>query len=310
MSAVIIDGKAISLKVREEVKQRTSALRERGIVPCLAVILVGEDPASLSYVSAKEKALAEAGMGSRDFRLAFLTTEAELLALIGRLNADDTVHGILVQLPLPAHISEERVITAIDPRKDVDGFHPVSVGNMVLGRPGFLPCTPHGVLVLLRELRIPTAGAHAVVLGRSNIVGKPLANLLARRDVNATVTICHTGTRDLPSITRQADILIAAVGRAGLVTADMVKEGAAVIDVGVNRVADSTAKRGYRLRGDVDYEPGSPGGALAEKAAWITPVPGGVGPMTIAMLLQNVVEAAERFAESTGRFAGSAEPSC
>ncbi|GHV60592.1 bifunctional protein FolD [Spirochaetia bacterium] len=290
MSAIIIDGKAISLKVREEVKQRAGALRPKGIVPCLAVILVGEEPASLSYVSAKEKALGEAGMGSRDFRLAFSTTEAELLSLIKRLNADGKVHGILVQLPLPSHISEERVITAIDPRKDVDGFHPVSVGNMVLGRPGFLPCTPHGVLALLRELRIPTAGAHAVVLGRSNIVGKPLANLLARRDVNATVTICHTGTRDLGAITRQADILIAAAGRAGLVTADMVKEGAAVIDVGVNRVADSTARRGYRLRGDVDYAP------VAEKAAWITPVPGGVGPMTIAMLLRNVIESAERFA--------------
>ncbi|GHU69418.1 bifunctional protein FolD [Spirochaetia bacterium] len=291
MSAIIIDGKAISLKVREEVKRRSSVLRQRGMVPCLAVVLVGEDPASLSYVTAKEKALAEAEMASRDYRLAVSATEAELLALIGRLNVDEKVHGILVQLPLPSHISEERVITAIDPLKDVDGFHPVSVGNMVLGRPGFLPCTPHGVLVLLRELRIPTAGAHAVVLGRSNIVGKPLANLLARRDVNATVTICHTGTKDLPSITRQADILIAAAGRAGLVTADMVKEGAAVIDVGVNRVADSTAKRGYRLKGDVDYD------AVAEKAAWITPVPGGVGPMTIAMLLQNVVEATERCAE-------------
>ncbi|GHU88603.1 bifunctional protein FolD [Spirochaetia bacterium] len=304
MSAIIIDGKAISLKVREEMKRRSNALKLQGIIPCLAVILVGEDPASLSYVTAKEKALAETEMASRDFRLPASTTEAELLALISRLNADASVHGILVQLPLPAHISEERVITAIDPLKDVDGFHPVSVGNMVLGRPGFLPCTPHGVLVLLRELRIPTAGAHAVVLGRSNIVGKPLANLLARRDVNATVTICHTGTKDLSAITRQADILIAAVGRAGLVTADMVKEGAAVIDVGVNRVTDPSAKKGYRLRGDVDYE------AVAEKAAWITPVPGGVGPMTIAMLLQNVVEAAERFAESSGRFAGSAEFSC
>jgi methylenetetrahydrofolate dehydrogenase (NADP+)/methenyltetrahydrofolate cyclohydrolase len=231
-------------------------------------------------------------MASQDFRLSASTTEAELLALIAHLNADEKVHGILVQLPLPSHISEERVITAIDPRKDVDGFHPVSVGNMVLGRPGFLPCTPHGVLVLLRELKIPTAGAHAVVLGRSNIVGKPLANLLARRDVNATVTLCHTGTKNLCAITRQADILIAAAGRAGFVTADMVKEGATMIDVGVNRVADSTAKRGYRLRGDVDYE------SVAEKAAWITPVPGGVGPMTIAMLLQNVIESAERFAES------------
>jgi methylenetetrahydrofolate dehydrogenase (NADP+)/methenyltetrahydrofolate cyclohydrolase len=192
-----------------------------------------------------------------------------------------------VQLPLPAHIHEDRVITAIDPAKDVDGFHPVSMGNLVLGRPGFIPCTPRGVLVLLRELGIPTSGAHAVVLGRSSIVGKPLSVLLARRDVNATVSLCHTGTRDLPSITRQADILIAAAGKPGLVNAGMIREGAAVIDVGVNRVSDPSAKKGYRLRGDVDYE------AAAEKAGWITPVPGGVGPMTIVMLLQNVVEAAE-----------------
>jgi methylenetetrahydrofolate dehydrogenase (NADP+)/methenyltetrahydrofolate cyclohydrolase len=238
-------------------------------------------------VRAKEKALAEAGMGSRDLRLSQDCTQEELLSLIAALNADPLVHGILVQLPLPPHISEERVITAMDPAKDVDGFHPVSVGNMILGRPGFLPCTPHGVVVLLRELGVPLSGAHAVVLGRSNIVGKPLANLLARRDINATVTICHTGTRDLAAITRQADILIAAAGKPGLVTADMVKPGVVVIDVGVNRVPDSSAKKGYRLCGDVDFE------AVAEKAGFITPVPGGVGPMTIAMLLQNVIQAAE-----------------
>jgi methylenetetrahydrofolate dehydrogenase (NADP+)/methenyltetrahydrofolate cyclohydrolase len=251
------------------------------------VILVGEDPASLSYVTAKEKALAEADMGSRDFRLPRETAQDEILALIAQLNADPQVHGILVQLPLPPSINEERVITAIDPAKDVDGFHPVSVGNMVLGRPGFLPCTPHGVVVLLRELNIPLNGAHAVILGRSNIVGKPLANLLTRRDINATVTICHTGTRNTAELTRQADILIAAAGKPGLVRADMIKEGAAVIDVGVNRVADPLVKKGYRLVGDVDFE------AAAQKAGFITPVPGGVGPMTIAMLLQNVVQAAE-----------------
>jgi methylenetetrahydrofolate dehydrogenase (NADP+)/methenyltetrahydrofolate cyclohydrolase len=285
--AVIIDGKAAAKKLQDRLRARTAVLGERGILPCLAVILAGENPASLSYVGAKEKALAEAGMGSRDFRLPEGTSQGELLSLIAELNADPLVHGILVQLPLPPHISEDSVIAAIDPAKDVDGFHPVSMGNMVLGRPGFLPCTPHGVLVLLREYGIPLSGAHAVVLGRSNIVGRPLANLLARREQNATVTLCHTGTRDLASITRQADILIAAAGKPGLVRADMIKEGAAVIDVGVNRVPDPQAKRGYRLRGDVDFE------GAAEKAGFISPVPGGVGPMTIAMLLQNVVRAAE-----------------
>jgi methylenetetrahydrofolate dehydrogenase (NADP+)/methenyltetrahydrofolate cyclohydrolase len=287
MAAIVIDGKAVASGVRARVKERAALLRGKGIAPCLAVILLGEDPASLSYVTAKEKALEEAGMESRDIRLPAETGEGELLSLIAELNRDAAIHGILVQLPLPAHIHEDRVITAIDPAKDVDGFHPVSLGNLVLGRPGFIPCTPHGVLVLLRELGIPTSGARAVVLGRSNIVGKPLSILLARRDINATVSLCHTGTRDLPAITRQADILIAAAGKPGLVNAGMIREGAAVIDVGVNRVSDPSAKKGYRLRGDVDYE------AAAEKAGWITPVPGGVGPMTIAMLLQNVVEAAE-----------------
>lgn len=287
MPAIIIDGKAAAQKIRERVKEGTRRLREGGIIPCLAVILAGDDPASLSYVAAKERALAEAGMAGRDIRLPGQCAEGELLSLMAELNADPAVHGILVQLPLPPHIREDRVITAIDPAKDVDGFHPVSMGNMVLGRPGFLPCTPHGVLVLLRDYGIPLSGAHAVVLGRSNIVGKPLANLLARREQNATVTLCHTGTRDLASITRQADILIAAAGKPGLVTADMIKEGAAVIDVGVNRVPDPQAKKGYRLRGDVDFE------GVSQKAGFISPVPGGVGPMTIAMLLQNVAQAAE-----------------
>jgi len=283
MSAVIIDGKAVARKIREEVRQGAGLLREGGVIPCLAVILAGDDPASLSYVTAKEKALAEAGMESRDLRLPADVSEAELLALIDRLNRDAKVHGILVQLPLPRHIDEDRVITAIDPAKDVDGFHPVSVGNMVLGRRGFLPCTPHGILVLLRELAVPLSGAHAVVVGRSNIVGKPLANLLIGRDANATVTICHTGTRDLARHTLQADILIAAAGRAGLVGADMIKPGAVVIDVGVNRVPDATREKGYRLCGDVDFA------EAREKAGHITPVPGGVGPMTIAMLLKNVL---------------------
>jgi len=287
MAAVVINGKMLGQKIREEAKQQTAVLREKGVVPCLAVILAGDDPASLSYVNAKEKALAEAGMEGRDIRLPADVSQADLLALIADLNRDSKVHGILVQLPLPKHIDENLVITAIDPGKDVDGFHPASVGNMVLGRPGFLPCTPHGVLVMLREMNITLSGAHAVVVGRSNIVGKPLSIMLARRDINATVTVCHTGTKDLACHTLRADILIAAAGNPGLITADMVRPGAAVIDVGVNRVPDAAAKNGYRLCGDVDFA------AVAEKAGYITPVPGGVGPMTIAMLMKNVVQAAK-----------------
>ena len=287
MSAVIMDGKALGLKIRENVKSRSALLREKGITPCLAVILAGEDPASLSYVNSKEKALAEAGMESRDIRLPAAVEEAALLSLIAELNNDDKIHGILVQLPLPAHLDEEKIICAIDPQKDVDCFHPVSVGNMVLGRPGFLPCTPHGILALLREYNIPVSGSHVVVAGRSNIVGKPLANLLIRREYNATVTLCHTGTKDLMHFLLQADIIVAAAGKPALITPEMVREGAAVIDVGVNRVPDSSSKKGYRLCGDVDP-------AVAEKAAFFTPVPGGVGPMTIAMLLQNVAESAEK----------------
>jgi methylenetetrahydrofolate dehydrogenase (NADP+)/methenyltetrahydrofolate cyclohydrolase len=287
MAAVVIDGKVTALRVREEVRGRVLVLREKGVIPCLGVILLGEDPASLSYVTAKERALAEAGMASRDIRLPADTGEAELLSHIAFLNEDPAVHGILVQLPLPAHIREDLVIAAIDPQKDVDGFHPVSVGNLVLGKRGFVPCTPQGVITLLQEANIPIAGAHVVVVGRSNIVGKPLVNLLSRRELNATVTLCHTGTRNLARYTQQADILIAAAGKAGLITGDMIREGAAVIDVGVNRVPDPTAKKGYRLKGDVDFE------GVAQRASVITPVPGGVGPMTIAMLLQNVVRSAE-----------------
>jgi len=286
VAAHIIDGKEIGRNIREDVKQRAMALREKGIVPCLAVVLAGDDPASVSYVTGKEKALTEAGMESRDIRLPAAVTETELLSLIANLNSDTKVHGILVQLPLPPHINEDRIITAIDPSKDVDGLHPVSMGNMILGRPGFFPCTPHGVLVLLREIEIPLSGAYAVVVGRSNLVGKPLAILLARRDVNATVTLCHTGTVDLARYTLQADILIAAAGKPGLITPEMVRPGATVIDVGVTRVTDPSKKSGYRLCGDVDS-------AVAEKAGYFTPVPGGVGPMTIAMLLRNVIQAAE-----------------
>ncbi len=287
MSAILMDGKALGQKIREGVKIRASAVKAKGITPCLAVVLVGEDPASLSYVNSKEKALAEAGMESRDIRLPGNTSEAELLSLIAELNKDKKIHGILVQSPVPKHINEEKVNEAVAPEKDVDCFHPVSVGNLALDRPGFLPCTPHGVLVLLREYKVPVSGANVVIVGRSNIVGKPLANLLIRREYNATVTICHTGTKDLTSHTLRADILIAAAGKAGFIKTEMVKEGATVIDVGINRVPDSSAAKGYRVCGDVDP-------AVAEKAACFTPVPGGVGPMTIAMLLQNVIEAAER----------------
>ncbi len=287
MSAVVIDGFEIARQVREDIANKTTMLKTKGLIPCLAVILVGEDPASVSYVTGKEKALKEVGMIDKSIRLSEKTTEKELLGLIQKLNNDPSVHGILVQLPLPKHIDEAKVILAINPEKDVDGFHPISVGNMLIGRKSFLPCTPHGVLVLLQTMGIQIAGAHAVVVGRSNIVGKPLAVLLARKEYNATVTICHTGTRNLPSITKQADILIAAAGRPNTITADMVKNAAVVIDVGVNRVPDPSKKSGFRLVGDVDFD------EVKEKASFITPVPRGVGPMTIAMLMYNTLEAAQ-----------------
>jgi len=287
MSAIIMDGKALGQKIRESVKTRAAEVKAKGITPCLAVVLVGEDSASLSYVKSKEKALAETGMESRDIRLPQTTSEAELISLIEELNKNEKVHGILVQSPVPKHIDEEKVNAAVAPEKDVDCFHPVSVGNMILDRPGFLPCTPHGVLVFLKEYNIPISGANVVIVGRSNIVGKPLANLLIRREYNATVTICHTGTKDLASHTLQADILIAAAGKPAFIKPEMVKEGATVIDVGINRVPDSSAEKGYRVCGDVDP-------SVAQKCAFFTPVPGGVGLMTVAMLLQNVVEAAEK----------------
>ena len=287
MSAQIIDGKQIALDVRAGVAEKVAALKAKGITPCLAVVLVGENPASVSYVTGKRKALAEAGMADRSEVLPESTTEADLLALIEKLNRDDTVHGILVQLPLPKHINEDKIIMRISPEKDVDGFHPVNVGNLVIGKKAFLPCTPHGIIVLLERMGIETSGKHAVVIGRSNIVGKPVSLLLARKETNCTVTICHTGTKNMAEITRQADILIAASGHPHTVTADMVKEGAVVIDVGVNRIPDSTKKSGFRLIGDCDFDD------LKEKASYITPVPGGVGPMTIAMLMYNTLEAAE-----------------
>ena len=288
MSAVIIDGKQIAADVRAEVAAKVAELKEKGIVPCLAVILVGENPASVSYVTGKRKALAEVGMADRSIQLPETTSEEELLKLIAELNADASVHGILVQLPLPKHIDEDKVIMAIDPSKDVDGFHPVSVGNLMIGRPGFLPCTPHGIIVLLKKMGIETSGKHAVVIGRSNIVGKPVSILLARKDVNCTVTMCHTGTKNMAEITRQADIIVVASGHPHTLTADMVSEGAVIIDVGVNRIPDASKKSGFRLIGDCDFDD------LVEKASYITPVPGGVGPMTIAMLMQNTLESAAR----------------
>lgn len=291
MTAQIIDGKAIAQAIREEVKTKAASLKARGITPCLAVILAGDNPASVSYVTAKKKALSEAGMADRFVHLPESAAEVELLTVIQRLNEDSSVHGILVQLPLPPHINEEKIILAINPAKDVDGFHPVNAGNLLIGRQGFVPCTPHGIIVLLQKMNIQTDGKRAVVIGRSNIVGKPAALLLSRRDVNATVTLCHTGTKNLSEITRSADILVAAAGRANTVTADMVKEGAVVIDVGVNRIPDSAKKSGFHLTGDVDFE------RVREKAAFITPVPGGVGPMTIAMLMENTVIAARNMTD-------------
>ena len=294
MSAVIIDGKQVAKDIRAELEAQVRQLKaEKGIVPGLAVVLVGQDPASQSYVTAKEKACAEIGIYSDDNRLPAETSEAELLALISKLNADPKIHGILVQLPLPKHIDESRVILAIAPEKDVDGFHPVSVGKMVIGEKTFLPCTPHGVLQLLLRSGVKLDGAEVVVVGRSNIVGKPLANLLLQKSPygNATVTICHTRTKNLAAHTLRADIVIAAAGRPKTITAEMIHSGAVVIDVGVNRVADASAKNGYRLVGDVDYLP------VKEKASLITPVPGGVGPMTITMLLANTVQAATMSAD-------------
>jgi methylenetetrahydrofolate dehydrogenase (NADP+) / methenyltetrahydrofolate cyclohydrolase len=290
MAARIIDGKKTAEDIRRELAARIGALASRGVTPGLAVILVGEDPASVSYVTGKERSCAELGIASLGAHLPADTSEADLIALIRRCNADPAVHGILVQIPLPRHIDEHRVIEAIDPDKDMDGLTPANVGRLVLEEPSFLPCTPAGVLELLKRSGVETKGSRAVIVGRSNLVGRPLLNLMIRRSVNATVTLCHTGTKDLGELCREADILVACAGSPGLVKGDMVKPGACVIDVGMTRVEDPSAKRGYRLVGDVEYE------AAAERAGWITPVPGGVGPMTVTMLLANTVWAAERAA--------------
>ena len=290
MPAKIIDGTAIGEQIRREIAKDIEALSARGVTPGLAVVLVGENPASQSYVRSKNKAAHEIGMHSEQHDLPVTTTQADLLALIERLNRDAKIHGILVQLPLPDAIDERAVITAISPEKDVDGFHPVSLGRIMTGEAGFRPCTPLGIQKLLEYSGTKVEGSHVVVVGRSNIVGKPIANMLMQKEktADATVTVCHSRTRDLPSITRQADILIAAIGRPEFVTADMVREGATVIDVGINRVEDATKKKGYRMVGDVKFD------EVAAKAGAITPVPGGVGPMTITMLLFNTVESARR----------------
>ena len=290
MPAELIDGRAIAKKVRAEVAERAKELAKRGVTPGLAVVLVGDDPASAVYVSAKGRATEEAGMYSLTVRLDADTAQDELLARVEALNADPRIHGILVQMPLPKQIDPDAIIRAIDPAKDVDGFHPVNVGKMLIGeRDGFIPCTPAGIQALLKESGVKTPGKNCVVIGRSNIVGKPMAALMMqdRENANCTVTVCHRHTTDLRAHTLAADILIVAAGRPGIVTGEMVKRGAVVIDVGTNRVADPKVKGGTKLQGDVDFE------SVREVASKITPVPGGVGPMTIAMLMANTVRAAE-----------------
>ncbi len=290
MAARTIDGKSIAAEVKEELGVRVAALSRGGVVPGLAVVLVGDDPASAVYVRNKAKAAHKIGIDDRTVRLPAETTRAELLERIAELGDDTSVHGILVQLPLPSHLDPAGVIEAIDPSKDVDAFHPENVGLISAGRPRFLPCTPAGVREILRREKIPTAGRHVVIVGRSDIVGRPLAGMLLHRgdEGDATVTVCHSRTPDLAHHTRQAEILIAAVGVPELIRGDMIAEGAVIIDVGVNRVEDASRRRGYRLVGDVAFD------EAVERAAAITPVPGGVGPMTIAMLLSNTVAAAER----------------
>ena len=285
----LIDGKAVAAAVLDECRTEAAALKARGVTPGLAVVLVGEDPASKVYVGSKVRTCGELGFHSEKIELPAATTQEELLEVVRRLNADPAIHGILVQSPPPPHIDEEAVIRAIDPRKDVDGFHPENVAKLALEDPtGFVPCTPAGCMKLLEASGIPTAGAEAVVIGRSMIVGKPMALLLVSKSSNATVTIAHSRSKDLPAICRRADILVAAVGRPEMVKADWVKEGAVVIDVGINRVEDASKKSGYRLTGDVAFD------EVAPKCAAITPVPGGVGPMTIAMLMKNTLQAARQ----------------
>ena len=298
MAAKVISGTEIAKEIRGELKERVSKLKEQGITPGLVMIRVGEDPASVSYVSGKEKAAEEIGVWSQTIVLPESASEEELLAKVEEMNRAEHVDGILVQLPLPKHINADKVLTLIDPAKDVDGFHPINVGKMLIGDPYFMPCTPHGAVELMIRSGNPPEGKHVVICGRSNIVGKPLMAMLVQKNrrANATVTVVHTGTKNMAEITRQADILVAAMGSPEVIKADMVKEGAVVIDVGVNRVGWKPSKKDPNkqvpdLRGDVEFE------TVKEKASAITPVPGGVGPMTITMLMVNTVVAAERRAE-------------
>ena len=298
MTAKIISGNEVAKEIRAELKERVTKLKERGITPGLVMIRVGEDPASVSYVSGKEKAAEEIGVWTQTIVLPENASEKELLSKVEGMNKAEHVDGILVQLPLPKHINADKVLTLLDPAKDVDGFHPINVGKMLIGDPYFMPCTPHGAVELMIRSGNPPEGKHVVICGRSNIVGKPLMAMLVQKNkrANATVTVVHTGTKNMAEITRQADILVAAMGSPEVIKADMVKQGAVVIDVGVNRVGwkpskSDPTKQVPDLRGDVDFE------AVKEKASAITPVPGGVGPMTITMLMVNTVVAAERRAE-------------
>jgi methylenetetrahydrofolate dehydrogenase (NADP+)/methenyltetrahydrofolate cyclohydrolase len=288
--AKILSGKELAATMRQEMKEEIEKLKEKhNVVPGLAVVLIGDNPASISYVRGKEKACTEVGILSQQYKFDANYKEEDLLKLINTLNHDGSIHGILVQLPLPDHINEEKVLYAIDPDKDVDGFHPVNVGRMMIGAPGFLPCTPHGIQQLILRNGIEIAGKHVVIVGRSNIVGKPLAMILVQKKTgaNATVTMCHTGTQNMSEYTRQADILVVAAGRPHTVNGDMVKQGTVVIDVGVNRIEDKTKKSGFRLIGDVEFD------EVSQKASAISPVPGGVGPMTITMLLYNTIQSAK-----------------
>ncbi len=283
----ILNGKEIAAEVLAECREKVGTLQSRGVTPGLAVVIVGDDPASHVYVNSKVKTCGELGIHSRKIELPAETTQEEVLQVVRDLNGDPAIHGILVQSPPPPHINEEEIIRLLDPRKDVDGFHPVNVGKLVMeDESGFVPCTPQGCIHLLEKAGIETSGANAVVIGRSMIMGKPMALLLMGKGVNATVTVAHSRTRELAAVCRQADILVAAIGKPGFVTADFVKDGAVVIDVGINRVEDSSKKRGFRLVGDVAYD------EVAPKCHAITPVPGGVGPMTIAFLMSNTVKAA------------------
>jgi methylenetetrahydrofolate dehydrogenase (NADP+)/methenyltetrahydrofolate cyclohydrolase len=288
MDNKIIDGKSISGQIKEEIKLETQRLKEtKGIIPGLAFILVGEEPASQMYVRSKGKSCEELGFYSVTERLDESASEKEVLFFIKKFNQDNKIHGILVQLPLPPHINEFKIIESIDFRKDVDGFHPHNVGRLVIGKDCFYPCTPYGIIELLKRSGVETKGKNAVVIGRSNIVGKPVANLLLRKEINCSVSVCHSATANIKEYTLNADIIIAAIGKPNFLTADMLKEGCTILDVGINRIPDSTKKNGYRTVGDVDYE------GCYEKCSKITPVPGGVGPMTIAMLMKNTLKSAK-----------------